>query len=54
MENRVLGFKGARNLTPEEAVYVTGGVRIHTETACTLPFNGYFDGDPGECGGSMD
>ena len=51
MENRVLGRKGARELTPEEAAVAVGGLRIHTETVCTSPFNGYFDGDVGECGG---
>lgn len=49
MENRVLGRKGARDLTPEETAVVTGGIRITTQTVCTVPFVGQLDGDPGEC-----
>jgi hypothetical protein len=48
--NRVLGRRGARELTPKEVDHVTGG--IHTLTACTLntivkPPTA--DGDAGEC-----
>jgi hypothetical protein len=45
-DNRVLGRKGARELTELEAGEVNGGV--HTNTVCTF-FNGAADGDRGEC-----
>ena len=45
-DNRVLGRMGARELTEEEAGFVTGGIR--TATVCTA-FGGTNDGDPGEC-----
>jgi len=45
-DNRVLGRKGARELTELEAGEVTGGIR--TSTVCTA-FDGKLDGDPGEC-----
>jgi hypothetical protein len=45
-DNRVLGRMGARELTEEEAGFVTGGIR--TATVCTA-FGGTKDGDPGEC-----
>ena len=48
--NRVLGRQGARDLTPAEAEVVTGGLRFHTLTVCTVPFASGLDGDPGECG----
>jgi len=50
MNSRVLGRKGARDLTPEEAAVAVGGVTFHTLTVCTVPYAGYLDGDPGECG----
>ncbi len=47
-DNRVLGRKGARELTPQEAGSVFGAVR--TETVCTLR-GAVLDGDVflGEC-----
>jgi hypothetical protein len=49
-DDRVLGRKGARELTRSEAERVTGSVRIVTQTVCTNLFNtAAFDGDPGEC-----
>ena len=45
MDNRVLGRKGARELTPEEIAETVGGLRVQTETFCTAPGSGYFDGD---------
>ncbi len=48
-DNRVLGRKGARELTPAEAERVIGALAIQTLTLCTVPLTGYFDGDPGEC-----
>jgi hypothetical protein len=46
---RVLGRKGARELTPREVEQVTGAIR--TLTVCTLPVKAC-DGDAciGECG----
>jgi hypothetical protein len=46
--HRVLSRVGARELTEEEAGFVTGGLTVHTETLCSV-FNGRLDGDPGEC-----
>ncbi len=47
-DNRVLGRIGARDLTPEEAADVSGG--ITTKTKCTFePITKTHDGDPGEC-----
>ena len=51
--DRVLGRKGARDLTPGEVERVIGAIRIGTQTVCTVLFNlasNGFDGDPGECG----
>jgi len=47
-DNRVLGRRGARELTPRETDHVTGG--ISTDTPCTCR-NGMQDGDAqiGEC-----
>jgi hypothetical protein len=47
-DNRVLGRKGARELTPCEVEHVIGAV--HTETPCTLKGSA-LDGDAsiGEC-----
>jgi hypothetical protein len=47
-DNRVLGRKGARELTPREVEYVTGA--ISTQTPCTLKHH-KLDGDVsiGEC-----
>ena len=49
--NRVLGRIGARGLTPDEELIVTGGgTRRGTDTVCTLPtLTRPADGDPGEC-----
>lgn len=48
-EERVLGRRGARELTEQEARKIQGG--ISTSTVCTIPNflhpNG--DGDKGEC-----
>jgi hypothetical protein len=49
-DNRVLGRKGARELTPEEAAVAVGGAGIRTLTLCTAPGAGFVDGDAGECG----
>ncbi len=48
-DNRVLGRKGARELTPREIEHVTGA--IQTETVCTFDETGFRDGDVflGEC-----
>ncbi len=47
-DNRVLNRIGARDLTPEEAEDVSGG--ITTKTKCTFePITKTHDGDPGEC-----
>jgi len=43
--NRVLGRKGARVLTQEEVAVVVGGLKLETQTNCTVPGLGYFDGD---------
>jgi len=46
--NRVLGRRGARELTPQEVDHVTGG--IHTLTVCTFDeITKKPDGDVGEC-----
>lgn len=45
MEDRVLGRKGARLLTPEEVAVPMGGLNLQTQTMCTAPGGGYFDGD---------
>ena len=49
-ENRVLGRIGARELTPREVEHVTGSLKVHTETVCTLGPTS-LDGDVrlGEC-----
>jgi hypothetical protein len=48
-QNRVLIRLGARDLTPEEAKRVSGGLR--TLTLCSIGPNGQRDGDTflGEC-----
>jgi hypothetical protein len=49
-DNRVLGRRGARELTPRETEHVTGG--IQTNTVCTFePGSPKPDGDAsiGEC-----
>jgi hypothetical protein len=48
-DNRVLGRRGARELTPPEIDHVTGG--IQTDTVCTLGPSSVMDGDAkiGEC-----
>ena len=48
-DNRVLGRKGARELTPREIEQVRGAIK--TTTVCTLPITAC-DGDAciGECG----
>jgi hypothetical protein len=51
-DDRVLGRKGARILTPGEIDYVTGTFLIHTNTACTfaaLSGSPLPDGDRAEC-----
>jgi hypothetical protein len=49
-DNRVLSRRGARLITAEETVIITGA-GIHTNTACTLAvIAGSEDGDVGECG----
>ena len=45
-DNLALSHIRARDLTPEEAANVSGGV--HTLTLCSVEPP---DGDPGECGG---
>lgn len=45
-DNRVLGRKGARELTPRETEHICGAVR--TETVCSFGPKGP-DGDIGEC-----
>jgi hypothetical protein len=50
-QNRVLGRMGARQLTPDEEMIVTGaGGPIHTLTVCTIPNTLLLggDGDSGE------
>jgi len=52
-ENRVLGRAGARELTQEEVMAVTGAFRVHTLTPCIVDRNGnLLNGDQsiGECG----
>jgi len=52
-ENRVLGRAGARELTQEEVIAVTGAFRVHTLTPCIVDRNGnLLNGDQsiGECG----
>lgn len=46
---RVLGRRGARQLTEEESRKIQGG--IGTATVCTAPNHTHpkGDGDPGEC-----
>jgi hypothetical protein len=46
-ENRVLGRRGARELTTQEAAVVTGG-QAHTNI-CTIGSNGQPDGDVHPC-----
>ncbi len=48
--NRALGRRGARILTPEEEAVVTGSGKIGTTTICSAP-NPLrpADGDAGEC-----
>lgn len=46
-ENRVLGRRGARELTPHEAAVVAGG-QAHTNL-CTIGSNGQPDGDLHPC-----
>ena len=46
-DNRVLGRKGARELTPREIEHVTGAV--HTETKCSLAPRPDGDVFLGEC-----
>ncbi len=47
-DNRVLGRRGARELTLRETDHVTGG--FHTLTVCTFDGKtGIADGDAGEC-----
>jgi hypothetical protein len=45
-DNRVLGRKGARELTGQETERIHGAVR--TETKCSF-YDGKLDGDTGEC-----
>jgi hypothetical protein len=45
-DNRVLGRKGARELTAQETERIHGAIR--TTTVCTF-YDGKLDGDPGEC-----
>lgn len=49
--NRVLSRIGARQLTPEEIEYVTGGIVFHTNV-CTLATTHAGDGDG--CGNDLD
>jgi hypothetical protein len=51
-QDRVLGRMGARALTPEEELLVTGASGpLHTLTVCTVPnlAAATLDGDLGEC-----
>ncbi|HEX7287069.1 MAG TPA: hypothetical protein VF532_12855 [Candidatus Angelobacter sp.] len=53
-DNRVLSRAGARHLTEEEIIAVTGAFRVHTLTPCIVDRNGnLLNGDTtiGECGG---
>jgi hypothetical protein len=45
-EYRVLGRRGARELTVQETEHIHGAIR--TTTVCTF-YHGKLDGDPGEC-----
>jgi hypothetical protein len=49
--NRVMGRIGARILTPQEELIVTGGGPIGTTTICSAPnpLRPAGDGDAGEC-----
>jgi hypothetical protein len=49
-DNRVLGRKGARELSPAEVEHVAGAVQVRTETVCSIGPKG-LDGDVriGEC-----
>lgn len=52
-ENRVLSRLGARALTEEEVLAVTGALRVRTLTPCIIDRNGnLLNGDQtiGECG----
>lgn len=52
-EHRVLGRKGARDLTTREVESVTAAIIIHTNTACYLDTRGQavsLDSSPYECG----
>jgi hypothetical protein len=44
-DNRVLGRKGARELTPEEADRVAGSGTQHTNVITFNPLTGQRDGD---------
>lgn len=48
-DTRVLGRRGARELSADEAAKISGG--IGTTTICTVPNPRHpkGDGDPGEC-----
>lgn len=46
-DNRVLGRKGARELTIHETEHVTGAIR--TEAPCSVKPNGQLDGVPADC-----
>ena len=48
-DNRVLVRKGARELSAEEATYVTGAASLATATKCSITAAGKQDGDPHEC-----
>ncbi|HEV3316816.1 MAG TPA: hypothetical protein VG488_07615 [Candidatus Angelobacter sp.] len=50
-QDRVLGRRGARDLTPEEELLVTGASGpLRTLTVCSVPnLTATLDGDPGEC-----
>lgn len=53
-DNRVLSRVGARELTEQEVMAVTGAFRAHTLTPCIVDGNGnLLNGDTtiGECGG---
>jgi hypothetical protein len=43
--NRVLARKGARELTPEEVLRVSGGGPLHTNVITFNPTTGQRDGD---------
>jgi hypothetical protein len=44
-DNRVLGRKGARELTPEELGRVSGADTVHTNVVTFNPLTGQRDGD---------